>query len=76
MKNIEFYTEYGKRSCYGEPSKINQIFNCTGMRNTCSTKDVDMLAIIEEIIENCWSWDIVNVCVIFDCVPGELKIYL
>lgn len=44
---------------------------CTGLRNTCSTKDVDMLAIIEEIVEHCWSSDIVNVCIIFDCIPGK-----
>lgn len=70
MKDVEFYEEYGKTNCYGGP-KIIQIFNCTGLRNTCSTKDVDMLAIIDEIIEDCWPWDIVNVCVIFDCIPGE-----
>lgn len=69
MKDLEFYAEYGKRRCYGGPSKINQIFNCTGLRNTCSTKDVDMLAIIEEKIERCWG--IVKVCIKFDCIPGE-----
>lgn len=69
MRDLEFYAEYGKSSCFGGRSKKNQILNCTGLRNTCSTKDVDMLAIIEEIIENCG--DIVNVCIKFDCIPGK-----
>lgn len=71
MKDVEFYAEYGKSSCYGGRSKKKKIFKCTGLRNTCSTKDVDMLAIIEEIVEHCWSSDIVNVCITFDCIPGK-----
>lgn len=46
--------------------------NCTGLRNSCSTNDVDILGIIEEnILDYCWS--VVNVCIIFDCIPGKLN---
>ncbi|XP_065934476.1 uncharacterized protein [Magallana gigas] len=71
VKDLEFYGKYGRDYCYGGSSKIYQIFNCTGLRNTCSTKDEDMLAIIDEKIEHCWG--IVNVCIIFDCIPGLIE---
>lgn len=69
VKGLKMYTGYGKGRCSKGPSKIYQIFNCTGQRHTCGTKDVDMLAIIEEDIKYCSS--IVNVCIIFYCIPGE-----
>lgn len=71
MKDLELHSVYGiRRYARGDgSSKINQIFNCTGLRNICSTKDVDILEIIDEYIEN-W-WGIENVCIIFDCIPGE-----
>lgn len=72
MKDLKFYSEYGmiRYPCLDGSSKINQIFNCTGLRNICSKKDVDILAIMDEYIENCRGYG-VNVCIIFDCIPGE-----
>lgn len=71
VKGLKMYTENGKGhySCSVGSSKIDQILNCTGQRHTCSTKDIDILAIIEEDIKYCSG--IVNVCIIFYCIPGE-----
>lgn len=73
VKDLEIHTTYGSKDiqCGRGYSNIHQILNCTGVRNICSAKDVDILAIIDDYIEHCWS--VANVCIIFDCIPGELK---
>lgn len=74
VKDLEVYRTYGKtkRQCVKISSKINEILNCSGLRNICSTKDVDFLALIEENIDHCRSsgTDVLTVCIIFDCIPG------
>lgn len=51
------------------------MFKCNGLQNICDINNIEILVGIEDYVENCYMyyWDeYVNVCIIYDCIVGQL----